>query len=97
MKNDQQGKRQQSELDSIIRQGKWGSQSDANSYLKQHGLSCELRDDGTVQIFDDQNNRQPVATVRFDQQQGSQSGQKSGQQSDGQSQQRGNITGIDYT
>jgi hypothetical protein len=71
MKNDQQqgkqgqGKRTQSELESIIRQGKWGSQSDANAYLQQHGLSCELKDDGTAEIFDDQNNRQRVAQVQF--------------------------------
>lgn len=87
----QQGKRSQTDLDSIIRQGKWGSQSDANSYLKQHGLSCELRDDGTAEIFDDQNNRQRVATVRFDQQSGGKQDSQSGQS------QRGNVSGIDYT
>ena len=79
----QQGKgqqRSQSELESIIRQGKWGSQSDANSYLQQHGLSCELKDDGTAEIFDDQNNRQRVASVKF--------------QGSGQDQR--NISGITY-
>lgn len=65
MNKDQQSGRTQSELDSIIRSGKWGSQSEANSHLQRHGLSCEIKGDGTAQIFDDQNNRKPVATVRF--------------------------------
>lgn len=52
-----------SELDSIIRQGKWGSQSDANSYLQQHGLSAKIGSDGSAEIFDDQNQR--VASVKF--------------------------------
>jgi hypothetical protein len=77
----QQGKRSQSDLESIIRQGKFGSQSDANSYLQQHGLSCQLRDDGTAEIYEGQDNSNKVATVRF---------QGSGKD------QRGDISSIDY-
>ncbi len=70
MKNDQQGqqqgqKRSQSELETIIRQGKFGSQSDANSYLQQHGLSCQMKDDGTAEIYEGENNSNRVATVSF--------------------------------
>lgn len=70
MKNDQQGqqqgqKRSQSELETIIRQGKFNSQSDANSYLQQHGLSCQMRDDGTAEIYEGQDTSNKVATVRF--------------------------------
>lgn len=78
----QQGQRSQSQLDTIIRNGKWNSQSDANSYLQQHGLSCEMKDDGTAQIFDTQSGtNKPVATVRF-------------QGSGGQAQRQ--ISNIDY-
>lgn len=64
MKNDQQKgqQRSQSELETIIRQGKFGSQSDANSYLQQHGLSAQMRDDGTAEIYEGSNR---VATVNF--------------------------------
>lgn len=69
MKNEQQGqspgqKRSQSELETIIRNGKFTSQSDANSYLQQHGLSAQMKDDGTAEIFDSQGNTK-VATVSF--------------------------------
>lgn len=53
----------QGELESIIRGGKFNSQSDANSYLQQHGLSAQLKDDGTAEIFDQQQRK--VATVNF--------------------------------
>lgn len=78
----QQGSKQsrsQSELETIIRQGKFNSQSDANSYLQQHGLSCQMKDDGTAEIIDTSNGSQKVATVQF-QQQGSQSGSSGSQQ-----------------
>jgi hypothetical protein len=56
MQNEQKGsatqKRTQSELDSIIKQGKWNSQSDANRYLQPFGLHSQLRDNGTVEIFE---------------------------------------------
>ena len=70
MKNEnQQGqqsqKRSQSELETIIRQGKFNSQSDANSYLQQHGLSCQIRDDGTAEIYEGVGTSNKVATVRF--------------------------------
>lgn len=62
-----QGKLPQSQLETIIRQGKFNSQSDANSYLQPHGLSCQMKDDGTAEIFEgvgtSASNR--VATVRF--------------------------------
>ena len=61
MKDKQQ--RSQSELETIIRNGKWGSQSDANTYLQQHGLSAQLKDDGTADIVDDSGQR--VASVKF--------------------------------
>lgn len=59
-----QQKRSQSELETIIRNGKWGSQSDANTYLQQHGLSAQMKDDGSAEIFD-QSNNQRVASVKF--------------------------------
>lgn len=94
MKNEQQGnmgqqgnqtgqrqnQRSQSELESILRQGKFNSQSDANSYLQQHGLSCQIRDDGTAEIYEGTSNSNRIATVRF---QGSGQDQRS-------------ISGIDY-
>lgn len=79
MKNDQQSSQQgsqrtQSELETVIRQGQWGSQADANSYLQQHGLSAKMQDDGTTEIFDTQNSNNRVATVKFDRKGGSISG-----------------------
>lgn len=71
MTKDQQSNRSQSELETIIRNGNFNSQSDANSYLQKHGLSCEMRDDGSAIIYDDQRNK--VATVQL---QGSGQGQK---------------------
>lgn len=70
----------QSQLETIIRQGKFGSQQEANSYLQPHGLSCQMRDDGTAEIFEGQSNR--VATVSF--------------QSSGKSQSPGDISNITY-
>lgn len=66
MKNDQQQgqQRSQSELETIIRQGNFTSQSNANSYLQQHGLSAQMRDDGTAEIFESGSNTR-VATVQF--------------------------------
>ena len=51
------------ELETIIRQGKFNSQSEANSYLQQYGLSAQLKDDGSPDILDQSNNR--VASVQF--------------------------------
>lgn len=58
------GKFSQQELDGILREGKFTSQSDANSYLQRHGLSCEMKDDGTADIFESQN-QQRIAQVQF--------------------------------
>ena len=76
----QGNKMPQSQLDTILRQGKYNSQSDLNGYLQQHGLSGQIRDNGTAEIFEGSNTSNRVATVRF---------QGSGQE------QRG-ISGIDF-
>lgn len=61
---DQQGKTlTQSELESIIRGGKFTSQSDANTYLQQHGLSAVMKDDGSADILD--GNQKRVAVIKF--------------------------------
>lgn len=62
--------RTQSELDGIIRNGvssgKFKSQSDANSYLQQHGLSCEMKEStGAVNIFDETAGHSKIASVQF--------------------------------
>lgn len=62
----QQG-RSQTELDSIIRGGKWNSQQDANAYLQQHGLSCQMKDDGTAEIFEGSDQSKRIARVNFKQ------------------------------
>ena len=74
------GKFNQQELEEIIRGGKFTSQSDANSYLQRHGLSCQMREDGSADIYDGQQNR--LAQVQF-----------SGSQSEGQNR---TISGINY-
>lgn len=61
----QGNKMPQSQLDTILRQGKYNSQSDLNGYLQQHGLSGQIRDDGTAEIFEGSNTSNRVATVRF--------------------------------
>jgi hypothetical protein len=53
------------ELESVIRGGKWNSQSDANSYLQKHGLSCQMKDDGTAEIFQGEGASNRVAKVAF--------------------------------
>lgn len=58
----QQQKHTQSELETIIRQSKFGSQSDANASLQQYGLSAQLKTDGTAEIFEGSSR---VATVRL--------------------------------
>ena len=74
--------RNQSQLETIIRQGKFSNQSEANSYLQPHGLSCQMRDDGTAEIFEGQDNSKRVATVSF--------------QSSGKSQSQSDISNITY-
>lgn len=54
-----------SQIETILRQGNWNSQSDANAYLQKHGLSCQMRDDGKAIIFDDSSQGRQVATVNF--------------------------------
>lgn len=56
-------KHSKTELETIIRQGNFSSQSSANAYLQQYGLSAQLKDDGSADIMDDQSRR--VATVQF--------------------------------
>lgn len=58
-----QSQRSQQELDTIIRGGSFNSQSDANTYLQKHGLSCQLKEDGSADIFDTEQKR--VASVMF--------------------------------
>jgi len=70
----------QSQLDTILRQGKYNSQSDLNGYLQQHGLSGQIRDDGTAEIFEGVNASKRIATVRFQ----------------GSAQDQRGISGIDY-
>lgn len=72
MSNNTKSKHSKTELETIIRQGNFSSQSSANSYLQQYGLSAQMKDDGTAEILDDQSNR--VASVKF---QGSGSDQRS--------------------
>lgn len=64
--NKQQSQRSQSEIESIIRGGQYGSQSEANQYLQQHGLSCQLNEDGTsADIFEGSDNSRRIANVSF--------------------------------
>lgn len=75
MKNEQQSGQQSSqgsqqsptrqELDSIIRGAKFVNEQDANTYLKQHGLSCTMKEgSSTADIFRTQNNER-LASVQF--------------------------------
>ena len=81
MKTDQQAQpRSQSELEAIIRNGKFGSQSEANSYLQRHGLTAQMPDDNTAEIYDGHDTTNRIATVHF--------------QGIGKSQRQ--ISGIDY-
>ena len=60
----------QSELDTILRGVSFTSQSDANTALQRHGLTCQMAEDGTAKIFEGQQLATPVATVKFNAQQG---------------------------
>lgn len=64
MKNQEQGK-SLSQIETILRQGVWNSQRDANAYLQKHGLSCQLKDDGRAIIYDETAQSRQVATVNF--------------------------------
>lgn len=71
MQKNQSGNRAQSELETIIRASNFTSQSDANASLQKHGLSCQLREDGTAEIFEgvSGDNQRSLATVQFNGQQ----------------------------
>lgn len=65
MQTGQQGKQwDKSQLDTILRQGKFQSQSQLTSYLQPHGLTGQINEsDGSAVIYDDQRNK--VANVQF--------------------------------
>lgn len=54
----------QDEIKSAVEGAKFGTESDANSHLKQHGLSCRMGSDGKAEIFESSGNK--VATVQTD-------------------------------
>ena len=65
MQTGQQGKKwDQSQLETILRQGKFQSQSQLTSYLQPHGLTGQINEsDGSAVIYDEQRNK--VANVQF--------------------------------
>jgi hypothetical protein len=68
MQGGQQGQQKQftqSELENVIRGGKWNSQQDANQYLQKYGLTAQISDDGTAKIFQQGDQSRSVASVRF--------------------------------
>lgn len=63
MKQDKQ--RSKTEIESIIKGGQYGSQTEASQYFKQHDLNTKWNDDGSVDILDGSNTNQKLASVTF--------------------------------
>lgn len=57
--------RSKNEIETILNETRWDSQSTANTHLQKFGYRAQINDNGTAQIFEAEGNKS-VASLKFE-------------------------------